>query len=154
LAISGKEIFSEVIKKLRGTRIRRGYMTFSGKLSRVSNGFGILMWQVISSAHNLKTIVNYNHTEIIPISTEKFNSSPNRSKIRLMSSTARRLPHHPFDSPSLINSSLNDKTNKQWIEKEKKPALFIPTWLLYFHLFVFLPVAKQWDIWINGWQSV
>jgi hypothetical protein len=32
-------------------------MTFSKKLSRVSNGFEILMWREISTAHNLITVV-------------------------------------------------------------------------------------------------
>jgi hypothetical protein len=32
-------------------------MTFSKKLSRVSDGFGILVWRVISSVQNLTTVV-------------------------------------------------------------------------------------------------
>jgi hypothetical protein len=40
-------------KKWRGVCIPRGDITFSKKLPRVSDGCGILMWRVISSAHNL-----------------------------------------------------------------------------------------------------
>jgi hypothetical protein len=50
-----EEIFCRNEKnKWRGTRILHGDdMTFSKKLTRVSDGFGILVWRVISSAHNL-----------------------------------------------------------------------------------------------------
>ncbi len=44
-------------KKWRGTRILHGDMTFSKKLPRVSDGFGILVWRVISPAHNLITVL-------------------------------------------------------------------------------------------------
>jgi hypothetical protein len=41
----------------RGTRkILHVDMTFSKKLPRVSNGFEILVWRVISSAHNLTVV--------------------------------------------------------------------------------------------------
>jgi hypothetical protein len=53
-------------KILIGTRILHVDMTFSKKLLRVSDGFGILIWRVISSAHNLITVV---HTSRINLHT-------------------------------------------------------------------------------------
>jgi hypothetical protein len=51
-----KTSVSNAPKKWRGTRILHRVMTFSKKLPRVSDGFGILVWRVISSAHNLLTV--------------------------------------------------------------------------------------------------
>jgi hypothetical protein len=55
--IFSKAIYIQNEKNWRGTRVLRVDMTFLKKLSRVSDGFGVLMWRVISSAHNLITVV-------------------------------------------------------------------------------------------------